>query len=215
MHQNQNVFFMKGNVVFLILIFLPAGLFGQDVKKVCLTHKGLPCKEVFFVLKENPEIKHGMYKKLILGRVCVKGSYDSGKKTGIWEYFGPENELVHKYDYDKRELVYDSNRKTNINTPLRKPVPLGGYPLFCQAITQILEIPESMDNDSNVKIYLKCFVDKEGVFHSTGIVNEISDVWSKETLKSINQIDMDWLPACNDAGEPINMELTIPISFKI
>ena len=74
----------------LLSVTILSSLFGQETKKKTIENEDPRTKEVFYVLKDNPDIKHGEYKKVFSGAVDLKeqGQYENNVKVGIWEYYG-------------------------------------------------------------------------------------------------------------------------------
>jgi len=79
---------MKRPDLFLTFMLFTVSLVAQkNLKTKRVTSKERHGKAIYYVLKDNPEIKHGKYivkpyatqKKLL-----VKGQYNRGKKTGEW-----------------------------------------------------------------------------------------------------------------------------------
>jgi TonB family protein len=118
---------------FLILITLtPLVLLGQETHKVT-EQRCIKCvKEVYYVLKSDPKIRHGLYQKLgFKDVVLTSGYYKNGlkdstwtqydfegknkvntglyfqdKRVGLWEFYSPYGELEQKYDYTKDEISF-------------------------------------------------------------------------------------------------------------
>lgn len=93
-------------------------------------------------MKDNPEIKHGSYKKYKNKKLIEEGFYKENKKdstwniysqkgylvasgnyisdsvTGVWNFFSLSNVLVQKYDYEHDSLLYfDINEEKKIGSP--------------------------------------------------------------------------------------------------
>lgn len=118
-------------LIHLLLLF-PFLLQAQVTKKVTVKQKDLGTTEVYYVLKDNAEIKHGLYQKLNskgaimlqgnykqgkkdsvwteyrfgLGKPMWQGSYENDTKAGLWSYFDYSGKLVQQYNFSTGELAY-------------------------------------------------------------------------------------------------------------
>lgn len=105
---------------------------APKVKKKNTENKLAGFKEEFFVLKDNPVVKQGPYKKMDMkSQVMVEGYYTKGrmdsiwtyyphpgttlkatghyendKKSGVWDYFNSKGMLEQKYDHTNDVLLY-------------------------------------------------------------------------------------------------------------
>jgi hypothetical protein len=95
--------------------------------------------ETFEVLKTNKDIKQGLYRALFKRKKLVAtGNYTNNKKTGIWNFYKPNNQLVQRFNYDKNQLIFESgldtlydvhyliDQKIEDTDTLTRPVKTGG-----------------------------------------------------------------------------------------
>jgi protein TonB len=108
--------------VFLILIAQMA--IGQETKKVTEKHFNPTYTEEYFVLKSDPDIRHGNYKKLgYKDCLVVNGYFKENKKDSLWtEYFWRTNIVENQGSYradkkigiwSKYYMINNSNRLKN------------------------------------------------------------------------------------------------------
>jgi protein TonB len=130
----------------LFLLFFPLFLQAQVTKKVTVKQTLGNIKEVFYVLVDDPKIKHGLYQKidgtgalllqgkykqgqkdsvwvehyLSTGAIFWQGSYHTGTKAGLWSYFDGSGKLEQQYNFSTGELGYfiESNREKRMKTYL-------------------------------------------------------------------------------------------------
>ena len=122
---------MKPVSLLIVFLFCSQLLCAQALKTIKV-HLPAPqkTKEVFQVLKENPDIKFGRYEKYKYKHLIEKGYYKNNQRdsiwsiysqagqqvatgyykadslVGIWSYFSSKGKLVQRYDYDKDSLLY-------------------------------------------------------------------------------------------------------------
>lgn len=94
-------------------------------------------KEVFYVLKSNPEIRHGYYKMTYKKQVLVEGHYSDGlkdslwslydfngrlkvtgkylldRRVGNWKFFDKSEKLEQEIDYTNQEVVFYKTKFSN------------------------------------------------------------------------------------------------------
>jgi TonB family protein len=123
---------IKFKVIFLLLF--PVTLIGQVTKKLTISHKNPWYTEVYYVLKSDQKIKHGIYQMLGYKNGIIidgyflegqkdsiwqeyywnlkqksKGAYTKDNKIGIWEYYSYNGEMDQKFDHTKNELIFDAS----------------------------------------------------------------------------------------------------------
>lgn len=113
---------MKNFLLFLILI-IPVSAFAQKTKKITDKHSD-DSKEIYYVLKDSAQIKHGSYERYNSGEVLVeKGFYKMGKRDSLWyEYSWTYVSASGYYQNDKKNgtwkeykgnYLYSSGEYTN------------------------------------------------------------------------------------------------------
>ena len=77
---------------------------AQEPEKKTYKNESPPSKEIYYVLKVNPEIKHREYKKSYM-KFSVKGQFDNGEKVGVWEFRGYDGKMGQKIDFTNNEVT--------------------------------------------------------------------------------------------------------------
>lgn len=84
----------------ILILFYCSIVFGQETKKVTNKLSGYE-EEVYYVLKNDPDIKHGNYTRYKFKDLVEKGSYTQNKRNGKWETYSnktPESSGYYKDD---------------------------------------------------------------------------------------------------------------------
>ena len=127
------------------MLLFPLTIFGQEVKEVVHEKNNSGESEDYYVLKSDPNIKHGRYrvygyKKALLvngyykngekdslwttyywgGKVMeTKGSYSHGKLIGTWDYYTYDGKLDQQYNYDSSKVVFARVKEEDANKKVR------------------------------------------------------------------------------------------------
>jgi antitoxin component YwqK of YwqJK toxin-antitoxin module len=207
---------MKQTLLLTIFVLVSLTIYGQKTKKTTFKNDYPSYKETIYVLKEDNSIKHGDYQKNIRGKISISGQYENNLKIGVWEFYAPNGDLIHKYDYDADKLVFDKNSKDSETGNMRDAIPLGGYATFYQVINQLLRYPaEARRNGTQGKVYVKFTVGIDGKLSNIIAMEGIDDGCHKESVRVIEMINIDWAPALDTDGNPISSEITIPITYRL
>ena len=105
--------------VALSLLVIPLksqSLIKQKVKKPA----PVKTKEIFQVLKNEPSIKQGWYKKYKYNKLIEEGYYNNNKKDSIWKYYNQSGPLVASGKFKEDSMVgvwhYYSYQKSLLQT---------------------------------------------------------------------------------------------------
>jgi hypothetical protein len=104
--------YLKKFLPAIFILFFITNCFSQETieKKNRLTDE---VTERFHVLKNNEQIKEGLYQALFKRKLAVaSGKYTQGKKTGVWYFYNNKGTVVQIYNYDKDSLRYESREDT-------------------------------------------------------------------------------------------------------
>jgi TonB family protein len=217
---------MKNKLSFILLLLVSNVLYGQKVKQVIDKSN----REVYFVLKKDQTIKHGEFVKLYPNKnnVLMAGYYKNGEKDSIWTFFDASGEIIQKYNYSNKKLVFlrDSNKVTETkyklingtDNPLvtldRQPVFLGGDDYLFILLAQIIQYPEeAAKNGKGGKVYISFVVDKNGKATNFNVLNSIGFGLDEEALRAVKSLPDYWIPGVLN-GEFVDIELIYPISFR-
>jgi protein TonB len=90
-------------VIFLLTSFLLIPPEKETKRKLILSTNP-DIKELFYVLKSDPEIRHGTYKMTFKDRTIVEGYYTNGLRDSIWNQYDEHGKLkmTGNFSNDKR-----------------------------------------------------------------------------------------------------------------
>ncbi len=91
------------------------------------------------VLKSDKKTREGVYLAFFRGttKALAKGKYTNNVKTGWWDFFNANNQLIQRYDYTNKQLLFEAPEDSTsncryvvddtikINTKTTKPVRIG------------------------------------------------------------------------------------------
>ena len=93
----------------------------------------------YFVLRSAPNVKVGTYMVFYKRRtLLVRGTYNNGKKTGVWQFFDIKGTMNERYNYDKKKFTYEAplyssadysflfDGSLQIGDKLTRPLKIGG-----------------------------------------------------------------------------------------
>jgi TonB family protein len=217
---------MKAPGILFLLLSLPIIVFSQpEIKKVTIKNDKLNILESFYVLKTNPDIRHGDYEKYQDYSLIEKGTYEYGKKL-VWTFYDLRSHVVIKYDFSKDSLmsinfalrnfeIYSENKEKII---VEQPaIPLVTDSEMYRYISRYIQYPEKARKsliEGTVKIGIQ--IDNLGNIKNYEVIQKINPLLDEEALKVIKSFPSDWkwLPSMND-GNKITSYYVIPIKFKL
>jgi len=82
----------------LCLLAVAITALSQDLKKVKNTNDRVRTAQVFYVLKDKPNIKQGDFTYRYKGKTQIQGQFDQNIQVGEWKYF-PNKNLVVEGNY--------------------------------------------------------------------------------------------------------------------
>jgi TonB family protein len=208
-------------------LLLTISVKGQDLKKLTVGDKFYGTKEVFYVLKDNQEIRHGEYKRTS-GKLKTIGQYDNNKRTGIWKSFGDNGELIQTIDFSNNKI---SPNNINISTdskfwvkkddsfsevkPDQAPAFIGGYSALFRFIGTTLRYPaDARRFGIQGKVFISVIITKDGRIIDETIEKGIGYGADEEALRVMQQIPDEWIPGMVN-GEPTDIKIIIPITFRL
>jgi TonB family protein len=230
------------NKISLLISFLaPVMLFAQDVKKIEKKDKETRETEVYYVLKSDGLTRHGTYKKLNWNKIVMaqgnydhgamegewreytgtgdllsKGNYHINQRAGIWEFYDSKGVVAQKYDFDKKELVFNGESEADqIKSDTTPPVYLGGDYGLIRFLQFNIRYPQnSRDNDIQGRVLLKFVVKADGNVANYQVVKGVAEDLDAEAMRVAKLLQGNWIPA-SAKGKPIDMEFNLPIVFKL
>src|SRR5688500_203266 len=94
------------HVLLVSCILVSISAIGQKTKKMVLENEIPEGKEVFYVLVDSPDVKHGEYTRSFKSRntVSEKGQYRHGKKHGVWTFTDFNGAVEQEIDYSNHKI---------------------------------------------------------------------------------------------------------------
>jgi len=216
---------MKIALIFL-LVLAPSLLFGQKTKLV----KDQGNYEEYYVLKKNPDVMHGEYKKFnSKGIIQTVGYYKNGVEDSIWSFYNSKGDLIQKYDVMKKDLVYfklDDNEENRtykiidgINNPTvildRPPLYVGGNDFLYHEILMRIRYPEeALGSNIKGKVYVSFVIDKSGNLNNFKILKSLGYGLDEEVIRVFQSLPHNWLPGIYN-GNPVDVEYIYPVSITV
>jgi hypothetical protein len=236
-------------IIYLLSLF-PAITLAQETVNKKSTENGV--SEEYYVLKSHKKIKHGSYQKIGAGDyplvqgyyknnikdsawveywmpliIKSKGNYVNNQREGIWEFYNRLGILEQKYDFTKKELVYDHSiekykeklykvveGRDTIETKLQTPpLYIGGSTRLQSAVGKGFRVPVLAGVPEGGPVRVSFIVDNYGKTSSHKILATTGTNFDKAALIMAKQIPDNWLPGVLN-GEPVNVEYILTIDFK-
>ena len=216
---------MKFFFSILLCLGLGAVVSGQELKKVTKNNR-FPCysaREVFYVLKSNPEIRHGAYSNSLPG-LSEKGQYDNGKRVGEWEFSTPRG-VVQIIDFSADKVIYnkpsegvlkawilDDNDAVLGETDV-KPIFIGGdSKLYINMLNCVRYPRQAQESHVQGKVFVSAVITKEGKMIDEKVESGPGHGTNEEALRVFKLIPDEWLPYLVE-GKPVNVKIQMAISF--
>jgi len=208
-----------------IILATSFNLFGQDTKKKTVKNDYPPCKETFYVLKSDQEIKQGEYKKTY-GGLSVNGQFENNKKTGVWEYYDRSGQLEQKIDFSTNKVI-SSKPMTWIKdyfikdgdtykevTPEETPVFLGGQSGLTYYIWDIKYPADARRRGTEGKVLISATITQDGKIIDEEILDGPGNGLREEALRVIQMIPDEWISGKVN-GKTVDIKIVIPVTFKL
>jgi periplasmic protein TonB len=195
--------------------------FGQET--ILKEKKG----ESYYVLKDDPNIKHGTYQYSNKKSLLEKGQYDNGKKIGTWEFYDAEGNLEQKYDYSTNQLLFNKepkqfgtykiivDGKPRDIIPDTLPIFIGGLSRYERFISNNLKYPgDSKSKGIEGRQFVLITLSKQGDILNASIYRPISPDIDQEALRLINELPKEWIPA-RYQNENVEVIVGLPVLFRL
>ena len=199
---------MKKTLLTIFIVLVTLCCFSQNnLQKV--TKKNGVKKEVFFVLKNSPEIKQGEYKKYLDKKIVLSGEFTNNKVSGIWTYYNNDESVFLKFNFDNDSTIFCS--QTNLS---RSIAYFGDNNEVTSIIMLNMMYPdEAILNGEKGTVLVNIFINKFGDISDYKISKSISPLLDNEAIRVTKLIPEKWLPAIWN-GKPIDSKITVPITFN-
>jgi hypothetical protein len=228
---------------------------AQDTKKITEKHKNPWYTEEYYVLKSDKKVRHGNYKKLgykdclvingyyknnkkdstwteYLWRTDIiesQGNYKDGDRVGVWEFYNREAELIQKYNFDTKELLYfkpdkEADKEHEVKTAKGiEKIKLDTPPMFIggqdEAGETLLDARIRYPNEAKEKgisgtVWISFFVDENGIAVDHQVKEGIGGGCDEESLRLVKEVPNNWLPGQLN-GQPVTAKYLFPVNFVL
>ncbi|MBX2966306.1 MAG: TonB family protein [Cyclobacteriaceae bacterium] len=207
----------------LLTIFILTSFYALGQETVLKEKKG----ESYYVLKDDPKIKHGTFQYSTKKGLVEKGQYYNDKKVGIWEFYDNEGNIEQKYDYTLKQIVFNKetrqfggykitidNKPTDIK-PDTIPMFIGGTSRYYRYLQENLKYPKkskSMGTEGRQLVIIS--LSNEGEVLTTQIFRTIATDIDEEALRLMNELKNDWTPARHQ-GKNVSVTFQVPVLFRL
>ena len=208
------------HIAILLCLCLPSSVLGQATVKKKIKNEYPAYEEVFYVLKENPEIKHGPYQKTMRG-FKAKGQYHENKRTGTWEFIGRNGQVAQRIEFPEGIIAnIERERQTRdmrilSELPDEKPVLIGGIDFLMSHLVNSLRYPANARRRGvQGTVWISATITANGRMIDEKVEEGPGHGLNEEALRVIQMLPDDWLPGRTN-GQPVDVRIAIPIKFKL
>jgi len=160
-------------------------------------------------------------------KLKTKGNYTQDLKVGVWEFYNYEAKLQQKYDFTKKELLFniDDNKINDKKYKVingtdttevvleREPLYIGGDAMMYYSISRIIRYPRAArENGTSGKVFIAFIIDVNGKTSDHRVERGIGSGCDEEALKVVKEMPDTWIPGIMN-GQKVVVEMLTPISF--
>jgi len=213
-------------ITLLMVCFICTSMMSQNIKKK--KKSGLIYQEVFTFDKNSKE-RQGYYFKIGKNSkdTVVIGTYEQGKKVGIWSYMGEKNSLYLRYDYEQNKILDNIERtfkKDSVQVKIKgryrltkvdcPPMHIGFKNEIKQGLNVEIKPPAAVFQEAKSGIVLASFeVNEKGETFNFNIESSYNEKLNKTIEDSLRPYKYQWIPALVD-GEPVVSKMYIMLNFS-
>lgn len=185
---------------------------------------------IYEVLASDHSVKHGKY-TMKSSHWSGEGTYDMGRKTGVWSFSSSQHGLESQYDFTNLKLLHERIPATEL--PL-KPKPLvyqegtyvekqvdseamllGGKSRLMHFMSKNIRYPAAAQRAGiQGVVVLAIEIDENGQMLDHKVFSSVSDDLDKESLRVLKLVPNDWIPAVVD-GKPARSVLYLPVPYRL
>jgi hypothetical protein len=214
------------------LAIMPLLVWSQEKgTKKFINKDSLNYDEEYYVMKKDPSVKHGEYKKMTKkgiafekgyfkngkrdgkwtikmqgdSRFYAKGSYAAGKKVGQWTYYY-DSQVDQVYDHTANKVISSKREKGKLDY-------IGGRTLIHMFIEDNLIYNESAKTSGiKGKVYISFDVNVEQEVKNVVITKGVHDLLDVEAMRIVRFIPPRWILPSN-GGELMKGSFEWVINF--
>lgn len=208
--------------VFTTLLLLTINVFAQKTEKVTYSVDIPSYKEIYYVLKDAKNIKHGAYTKKGKG-FSIQGQFDQNVRVGIWESFNKEGELEQRIDFTKDTVLFAKNFPVESyiagdslkRKPEQPPLLLGGLPMYMGYLVSSMRYPgEAVRKKVTGKVFISATITQKGEIIDERIQDGPGFGLNEEALRVIKTLPDEWFPAKQN-GRSVDTKVVLVVFFML
>ncbi len=226
----------------IILALTLTRVYSQPVETITIKAPSpAKTKEIFQVLKSDPEIKNGYYKKYKFkklietgfyknnqkdsvwniysknGKIVATGTYQSGIISGIWSYYSIDGALYQKYNHDTDQLIFSEDSLPESTQDMEEQIPIfiGGLYYMNTLIENNTIYPkEAWLKSRKATVYISFVVDETG--NTTDVISTrpVGDGFDEEGVRLVTQLGKSWIPGVQK-GKKVKVKYNLPLKFSL
>lgn len=158
-----------------------------------------------------------------------KGEFKDGDRVGVWEFYNREAELIQKYNFDTKELLYfkpdkEADKEHEVKTAKGiEKIKLDTPPMFIggqdEAGETLLDARIRYPNEAKEKgisgtVWISFFVDENGIAVDHQVKEGIGGGCDEESLRVVKEVPNNWLPGQLN-GQPVTAKYLFPVNFVL
>ena len=213
-------------ITLLLACFICTSMMSQSLKKK--KKSSLVYQEIFTIDKSSKE-RQGYYYKIGKNSkdTVVIGTYDKGRKAGIWSYMGKKNSLYLRYDYEQDKILDNTERtfaKDSIQIKIKgryhltkvdcPPIYIGFKNEIKQSLNVEIKPPVTVFQEAKSGMVLTSFeVNEKGEAVNFNIESSYNEKLNKTIEDSLRSYKYQWVPALVN-GEPVVSKMYVMFNFS-
>jgi hypothetical protein len=213
-------------VILFGALFLQAN--SQELEKI-KENSTNPTKLFTYHVLKGGQTKEGPAEILYQGQwgFRVKGQYSQGNKSGTWEYFDSQGNLIQQYNFTTGTFEYLENFLAPLAVYILKdeklmpletdagPVLLGGDPKFAYLIANNIKYPlDARRRGAQGTVGVIVTITRDGNMVRPFIPIKGDKSLDDEALRVISLIEGDWVPLLID-GKPTDSMVLLHVRFRL
>lgn len=116
--------------------------------------------------------------------------------------------------FNAQEINEDRTSKNQIYQVADKmPQYPGGMTEMLNFVKENLKYPEVKGKKIEGNVLIKFIIGADGKVYSVDVLESLNPAYDKEAMRVVNSFP-DWIPGENE-GEKVNVQLALPINFKL
>jgi periplasmic protein TonB len=216
-------------IPFVVCLLVASAAFGQKTKKVVVENDIPEYKEVFYILVDSPDVKHGEYTRTFKSRYETreKGQYRHGRKAGLWTFTDFNGGVEQEIDFSNRKIISAKPFKSLVSSSVIKdgslienkaenlPLLLGGQSRMSHILVKYMRYPaDARRSGIDGTVYISATVTKDGRLEDEQIEKGIGYGLDEEALRVIKMLPDEWLPV-GWGNEPQECKIVLQVKYKL